>query len=72
MLGSRLELSWLICMAIGALVLGMTACGVVAPITPTATSAATSTPKPVAQPLELVILYTSDAKGLTEGTVTEG
>lgn len=72
MRGSRLELNWLIWLATGALVLGVTGCGVAVPLAPTVTSAVTPTPKPVAQPLELVILYTSDAQGLVEGTFFEG
>jgi hypothetical protein len=72
MRGSRLGLTWLVGMAIGALMLVVAGCGVVAPAVPTATSAPTSTPKPETEPLDLVILYTSHTEGIAESTAKGG
>jgi hypothetical protein len=78
MRGSRLELTWLIGTAIGLLVLGVTGCGVAAPgvSTPTAlrVSAPAAVPTPTedtAEPIELVIVYTSNARGVVESISTD-
>jgi hypothetical protein len=70
--GSRLGLTWLVWVAMGALMLVVAGCGVVAPAVPTATSAPTSTLKPEIEPLDLVILYTSHTEGIAESTVRGG
>lgn len=55
MCGSRPRLAWLVLMALGALMLVVTGCGVVAP----------------AAPIDLVIMYTSDTKGIAASTFDE-
>jgi 5'-nucleotidase/UDP-sugar diphosphatase len=61
--GSRAGRTWLLWMVMGALVLAVAACGVATPGVPTAAPGPTATPKRATELLELVILYTSHARG---------
>jgi hypothetical protein len=61
MRGSRVGLIWLVQMAVGALALVVTGCGV-APVVPTVTPA----PVPTPTPIELVIMYTTNTEGIVD------
>jgi hypothetical protein len=69
---SKLRLTWLVWVAIGALLWVVAGCGVAAPAVPTATSVSTPTLESASQPTDLVILYTCHTEGIVESTAASG
>lgn len=64
MRGRRLEWTWLLWLVLGTMVVAMAACAVATPGVPTAIPSPTATLKRAAEPVGLVILYTSHAEGV--------